>query len=1069
MPTSVWPFTVSWGRYEKVHEETNGEKRRLWQRHPFSAVSAPIPIPRRDDPLPVWSPDPDRPDIFVRGIVRWVRGSPVISLFLVNGQTARKRDKDEAWLFQSTLSVAAPDGGAIFVRREFDRDRSRLDPVQLDETLRLELAYRHTAEFAAGHGVAVHATPLGSDPGRASRIDTVVIPRHEVPRTDARSDIPGAVLDMATLADAPDAAALTAMLSPIAADYERWIDGQEAMASADPEMVKRYEPEVRGLIADARRALARIRDGIATLRDDAQAFQAFRFANRAMALQRTRSAFADARRHREKVGGEAVTVESFDIPGNRTWRPFQLAFILVNLPSTTDLHHPERSHPEDAVCDLLWFPTGGGKTEAYLGLAAYAMALRRLQGTVAGHDGEAGVAVLMRYTLRLLTLQQFQRAATLICACEVIRRDSIGRGENAGRGLWGREPFRIGLWVGMKTTPNRIDQAEEAIKQARSTQTGRPNFGYGSPQQLTSCPWCGSPLALSRDFRAERFEKGRARVITTCSDKLGTCDFSAAKSPDEGVPAMVVDEEIYRRLPTLLIATVDKFAQLTWKGETQVLFGRVDRWCSRHGYWNPSIDDTATHQRSGGLPAAASQSVPRLRPPDLIIQDELHLISGPLGTLVGLYETAVDKLCTWTVDGRTVRPKVVASTATVRQAADQVKSLFLRKVAVFPPQGLDARDNFFAIQRDPEDAAGRLYLGICAPGRRLKKILIRVYTALMSAAQTVYERDGCGVDADPWMTLVGYFNSMRELGGMRRLVDDDIRQALRDMHKRGLTRRRKPVLEELTSRKRATEIPELLDRMGLSFGPPEEKPGARGYPLDVLLATNMVSVGVDVSRLGLMVVAGQPKTTAEYIQASSRVGRQFPGLVCTVYNWVRPRDLSHYESFEHYHATFYRHVEGLSITPFAPRAVDRGLTGVLVALIRNLGFELNAEDRAAALSLTHADVQAAIATILDREQAVAPDHARVVDLRVEIEARLKEWLREADVTGRSITYSRPADLKVPLLKKPGAERWDLMTCPNSLREVEPSTPLVLTTAPLFDEAGVAGEAKPEPEAAHEPA
>ena len=1047
---------VDWGRYEKLHQKAeDGTTLSRWKRVPFSAASKPIRL--TEGPLRVWAPDPERPEIIVRGIARMVRGDWVVSLFLVNGQTAAERNKDARWLFQAKLTVRAVDGTPIFIRRGFDPDRDRLDPVQLTETRRLEMVYRHIGEFATGRGVSIRATPVPDDPTRATRVETSWVPAFEVPRTDPGL-IPGLSLDMMEIARATDAAAVVRLLTPLTTDYRRWIGEREAAIGTDASLAS-FGDEARVAMAECRRALARIEEGIALLERHPDALAAFQFANRAMALQRIRSAYAEARRKAKGEAEAAVRVEDHDVPGNRTWRPFQIAFLLLNLPSTTDFHHPDRSHETDAVADLLWFPTGGGKTEAYLGLAAYVMGLRRLQGTVAGHDGDSGVAVLMRYTLRLLTLQQFQRAAALVCACEVIRRESLAQGENGGRGRWGHEPFRIGLWVGLKTTPNKISGAAEAISQARSSVNRKPSLASGSPHQLTSCPWCGSPLDLARDYKAEAFERGRLRLIVSCSDPTGSCDFTLRKAPGEGIPALVVDEEIYRRPPSLLIATVDKFAQLAWNGQTQTLFGRVTKHCSRHGYWNPSITDTNSHPDQGpDLPKAVSREVPHLRPPDLIIQDELHLISGPLGTLVGLYETAVDELCSWTVDGRRVRPKVIAATATVRQAPQQVRNLFLRRVEVFPPQGLDARDTFFAVQVPPDQSPGRLYLGLCAPGRRLKKLLIRVYTAFLSAAQTVYERDGLGAEADPWMSLIGYFNSMRELGGMRRLIDDDVRQGLRDMDKRGLSNRRAPILEELTSRKRATEIPDLLDRLALDFDPAvaaRRKAGDRTRPpLDVLLATNMVSVGVDVPRLGLMVVAGQPKTTAEYIQASSRVGRRFPGLVCTVYNWGRPRDLSHYETFNHYHATFYRHVEGLSVTPFASRAVDRGLSGVLISLARNLGLDLNAENSARRIDRANPILRAAVDAIVRRERALDGDGGRVEDIEAEIERRIAVWIAEANVPTRGLVYHRADGQSVALLKKPGAEAWTEFTCLNSLREVEPSTPLILTTAPLFDDDAV---------------
>jgi len=683
--------------------------------------------------------------------------------------------------------------------------------------------------------------------------------------------------------------------------------------------------------------------------------------------------------------------------------------------------------------------------------------------------GDEGVAVLMRYTLRLLTIQQFQRATALICACESIRRKALEHGD----ARWGKTPFRIGLWVGRRTTPNRTDDAFEAIKQAHGNQF--VGSGIGTPYQLTACPWCGSAIEAGKHLEAQPYPHRAGRTLTYCGDKFGQCLFSKRQAANEGLPVVVVDEEIYRRLPTLLIATVDKFAQMPWKGEVQMLFGQVSGICDRHGFKSPEIEDSTFHPRSRfGLPSAQLKEHPALRPPDLIIQDELHLISGPLGTLVGLYETAIDKLCTWEVNGKKVRPKVIASTATIKNADVQVRSLFLRTVNIFPPPGLDVRDNFFSVQREPtKQEFGRRYLGICAPGRRLKAALIRVYTAYLCSAQAFYEKYGKRVD--PWMTLVGYFNSMRELGGMRRLVDDDVFSRCRKQDRRGLANRffNGDYLAELTSRMRSEEIPQILDRLEAVFDPELEEQRKEAFktkdfknipkkPLDVLLATNMISVGVDVKRLGLMIVAGQPKATAEYIQATSRVGRTFPGLVCTVFNWARPRDLSHYETFEHYHTTFYQHVEPLSVTPFSPGALQRGLAGLLVSLVRLRGVEFNPNEAAARITTGNPYVQDAIETIAKRAELIG-DGNKTGDLcRAELLSKADLWQAEAQNTtgGRTLTYTESygsdgpkKGTSVKLLHSPGMERWEEFTCLNSLREVEPPVKFILSDGGLDEIAG----------------
>ena len=509
-----------------------------------------------------------------------------------------------------------------------------------------------------------------------------------------------------------------------------------------------------------------------------------------------------------------------------------------------------------------------------------------------------------------------------------------------------------------------------------------------------------------------------------------------------------------------------------------MLFGQVDGYCERHGFRSPhlaaaseELEINGVHRAKGSLSSAKVLPQNPLRPPDLIIQDELHLISGPLGTLVGLYETAIDRLCTWEVNGKKIRPKVVCSTATIRRANDQVYALFLRNLNIFPPTGLEIGDNFFSLQRkSSEQTPGRKYIGVCAPGRRLKAALIRVYIAFLSAGQVLFDKHG--LDADPWMTLVGYFNSLRELGGMKRLVDDDVRTRLRKMLDRGLANRTlytPDTVKELTSRLGSTAIPETLDLLESRFDPAildeiKNRKGGGEYiarPLDVLLATNMISVGVDVPRLGLMVVAGQPKTTAEYIQATSRVGRKHPGLVCTVFNWARPRDLSHYETFEHYHTTFYKHVEALSVTPFSAGATSRGLAALLVSLIRQPGFEFNSNDKAMLMATQrgHHYVNDAIEAITRRAELIAGVEA-AEDVRQQLKRKMDLWQKRAQrmSQGNQLGYETKKDgLTIGLLRKPSIDPWDEFTCLNSLRDVEPTANLILDDYNLDDDGESAEE------------
>ena len=541
---------------------------------------------------------------------------------------------------------------------------------------------------------------------------------------------------------------------------------------------------------------------------------------------------------------------------------------------------------------------------------------------------------------------------------ELLRQKAAAAGDNP----LGSEPFTIGLWVGNKVTPGSTEDSHKAIQDIRNPE--KFDAGGTSPAQLTSCPWCGCGVSPKHDVEVDTAAR---RTTIYCGDKQGRCEFSKGKSskkPDPGIPVLVVDEEIYHRPPSMMIATVDKFALMAWRGEVRTLFGRANTECPRHGLLWPGADCTGTHRVYKGLPATTVKNITTIRPPDLIIQDEFHLISGPLGTMVGLYETAINELCSWQLEGRTIQPKIVASTATVRKAAEQINNVFMRRVAIFPPHGLDISDNFFSIQRSIGLMPGRRYLGVCSPGSSRPAMLIRVYTAFLTASQALF--DHFGQAADPYLTTVGYFNSLRELGGMRRLAEDDVqtrsyRVQMSLVDRPGLAQRSVSNIRELTSRVSSRDIPKYLDQLEIKFK--AELDPALGHhvtrweegearAIDVVLATNMLSVGVDVNRLGLMVVNGQPKGTAEYIQATSRVGRFFPGLICTVLTWARPRDLSHYETFEHYHATFYKHVEAQSVTPFSPRAMDRGLTGTLLSVMRLENAAFNPNPGAGALDLS---------------------------------------------------------------------------------------------------------------------
>jgi len=866
---------VSFAEYVRdVLEGAEGKRARtVWRRVPQPTREVLLPLDEKAITKGVSLPDTI--GVWVGGKLEAADGTPglpagtrALSLFVVNRRACGEKGREnELYLFQVRLEV---EYGPGFQRRPNLRDE---DATDWDDRVS-DLQFRERCEWAVGHGVAIEVP--GGQSGPVTRVRTTWIPRSEVRGVVGRKE-PGIETSMEALATLANGAAARAALKHLPEAYAEWIALQRAIDPGSP--ARRETRDV--LMQQAQRTRDRIVDGIALLASDADMLDAFRIANRAMAMS------ARQRSPERYAGGEVPS-----------WRLFQLAFVLMNLRGVADPAHDDR----EAV-DLIFFPTGGGKTEAYLGLVAFTLVLRRLRGAARADRG-LGVAVLLRYTLRLLTLDQLGRAATLVCALDRIRHEQPER--------LGDTRFAVGLWVGRTATANTLKQVAERTTEYKN---GTSPF---SPFPLTECPWCRKPLGPD-SLALEPNRTSPHRVVVACVDPA--CAFNARRNRD-GLPVVFVDEQLYRELPAFVVATVDKFAMLPWRGETGMLFGRVS---ARHdGEFRGPLDK---------LPKGAAQLPEGLRPPELIVQDELHLIAGPLGTMVGLYETAIE----WLASAGDRGPKIVASTATVRRAREQVKALFGRDdVALFPPPGIDEGETWFATV--DRETPGRLYAGVAAQGRALKGILLRTYVTLMAAAQRRFDPKGAfDQPADPYMTLVGYFNSLRELGGMRRLVEDDVRTRCEKAEERRpedftgphpwfAARRVANEPLELTSRETTAKIADSKARLA--------KPHIEEGHVDALLASNMISVGVDIDRLGLMVVGGQPKTTSEYIQASSRVGRQHPGLVVACYNLRKPRDRSHYERFAAYHESFYRFVEVASLTPFSGPALDRGFAGTLVAMTR---------------------------------------------------------------------------------------------------------------------------------------
>lgn len=918
------------------------------------------------------------------------REALAVSVFVVNRRNAIDDDErqDAAFAFQVEMNVVA-DGNVI---PRFDS--TSVGKNEWDDRL-ADLHYRDSAEFAVGHNISVRTESIG-DECRKVRTEWMPVATVEHVHPSTITDVEFGMEVLGALHDADEAKRL---LNPLVCAYREWIDSQRNKAQL---FTGRRKEIAENLAGRAETAAKRVQEGIDIL-DDPDVREAFCIANRAMTA-------AARRRISQEIGCDPSAV---DPP---RWHPFQLAFILLNLRSIA-----EPSHVQRKIVDLLFFPTGGGKTEAYLGLAAFTLVLRRLRDPDPVHRG---LSVLMRYTLRLLTLDQLGRAAALVCALELEREKMEER-----LGSW---PFEIALWVGSGATPNYMGgkgDSSEATARAKVMRFAR-DTSRSPPLPLDKCPWCGAKFGKS-SFRLEPNADTPVNLLVMCADR--DCDFSGRS---RHLPVVAVDEPIYERLPAFMIATADKFAAMPWVGDTANFF-------------------------RGGSPDEP-------RPPDLIIQDELHLISGPLGTMAGLYETAINHLCRREVDGKSVYPKIIASTATVRLAEKQVRALFARQsVQVFPPPGIDRRDSFFAQQMPKQKMEPRTYLGIAAQGRGPKVMFLRSMITLMAAAQAAWNAaasDDGSNPADPYMTVVAYFNALRELGSARRIVEDEI--GLRLQNYASQTHQNKSIElfadrkigfepVELTSRVSTAAVAEAKRRLSLDF--------AQAEKVDVALATNMISVGLDITRLGLMFVSGQPKTTAEYIQATSRVGRDpgRPGLVITLLNIHRPRDRSHYEHFSAWHESFYRNVEPTSVTPFSRRALDRGLAAVTVALAR-LGIPgLTPLDAAGDVEhfigkkteeLAH---EVAVRAQGHRDGLPADFGKRTAD---RVKSIIDEWAKLAHRVkqdGLKFGYAlrrRDSSVSVPLLREmidPNNDKLDksqlVFRSPRSLRDVEPNVLLGIKT------------------------
>ncbi len=929
--------------YTPKEEFESETKKILWQRIPLELTEQKLSVKELQEQRTVEYWLDENLKLIISLHRKYADGSKSVTATLIN-TNIQTRKESRFWVnqhtyFQPEIIIKGENSAFTDVRKSIKIDKDK-------EVQEMELLYSKYRNYVTGHGCAADY----KEENENIILYTSVLPIYELKQMMPSQNHKNELLSMKYLANASKSV-IIAELKEWILEYQEWINScTEKIEFLD----KEYQESARLNMDKCQKTFDTIMRSIDSLADES-VYKAFIYANEAMYLQRQQTLM--------KKQGNHIDDNSI------RWYPFQLAFFLQEVISFANPQGTERKQ-----VDLLWFPTGGGKTEAYLGIAAFVIFLRRLRNQQAG----SGVSIIMRYTLRLLTFQQFERATAMICACEKLRIKYRIPGDE----------ISIGLWVGKALTPNSIERADKILNGYPD-----PDNKSSNPMQLEKCPWCGSILTRENYI----CDKVKQRMFIRCGNPK--CDYH------NGLPVHLIDEAIYKYKPTFLVATVDKFAQVAQNEQTFTLFGRTDN----------------------------------NKPPELIIQDELHLISGPLGTISGIYEAAFKRMFSF----KNINAKVIASTATIKNAADQINSLYAAKYTQFPPQGLETDDSYFAIKSSEYEKPSRMYMGCMGTGTSATTVMIRVMAATLFATRYLESQGFDEKIIDSFWTITSYFNTLRELGGAIVRVVDNVQDRFGYL-KETKFKEAYPIIGgqlrydnyiELTSREKSENIGKIVqNELQKKYTKTKDT-----MPYDFILSSNMISVGIDIARLNTMLMVGQPKTTAEYIQATSRVGRETPGFVLTIYNYMRSRDKSHYEQFCQYHEAFYKYVEATSVTPFAERARDRALHTLYVMLCRFYIDELTDNSSAGKYNRNIPELKVIRAYILDQVSVVDPDEYENVEEELnDIEL---EWETLAQ-DNPDMTYRKGLYQQSPALFKDDYKEEDRFRILNSMRSVETSAQVI---------------------------
>ena len=596
----------------------------------------------------------------------------------------------------------------------------------------------------------------------------------------------------------------------------------------------------------------------------------------------------------------------------KAWRLFQIVFLVNQISGISALVQPDSSDvSEREMVDIIYFPTGGGKTEAYLGVLVFHCFFDRMRGK------RAGVTAWTRFPLRLLTLQQTQRMTDVIGTAELVRSEQRDLRLN-GKGIAG---FAVGYFVGKEATPNEL---VDASKRHNLQPEERLNWSHAEDKEyrqrwkrVVTCPSC-----RTNTVQVDLDEKA-VRIRHRCTKK--DCAF-----PDGLLPICVIDNEIYRYLPSVIVGTIDKLAGLGNQRKFSLIFGQVTGYCTEHGYYKGKCCQKECTDRK-----RLKKSVPQgISGPTLFIQDELHLLREGLGTFDAHYETFTQELLR--KFGQTHPLKIIASSATIEAFERQVEHLYGRtrkQARVFPGPGPTLGSSFYA---QTQDYPQRLFYGIIPHNKTILNAILEILQYYHETLQRLQQLpsdtpnpyDGCvrpgssdwQMLIDNYVTSLAYFLAARDLSSIHTDLENAVNTELQRHDYRPLE------ISEMTGSTSTSEVTRILEQVESSCPSLGETP-------DAILATSMISHGVDVDRFNGMLFYGMPRQNAEYIQASSRIGRRHVGLVLMCLHPARERDQSHYAYFTKFHEFLGQFIEPVAINRWSKFSVQRTLPGLFMSVL----------------------------------------------------------------------------------------------------------------------------------------